>query len=64
MFPEDIWYILPNPHLMFFDRYEIHIQASVHFIDGKLIMFQASSPQEYFKKYIRRNYTYKYFLNK
>ena len=24
---------------MFFDRYEIHIQAFVHFINGRLVMF-------------------------
>ena len=27
MFSEDIWYILPNSHFMFFDRYAIRIQA-------------------------------------
>ena len=37
---------------MLFDRYEIHIQASVHFINGKLIIVQSSSPEEYFEKYI------------
>ena len=30
---------------MFFDRNEIHIQAFVDFINGKLIIFQSSSPQ-------------------
>ena len=35
-----------------FDRYEIHIQAFVDFINGKLIIFQSSSPQNIFKKYI------------
>ena len=39
MFPEDIWYILPTFHFMFFDRYEIHIQVFVHFINGELIIF-------------------------
>jgi len=40
---------LQEIHFMFFDRYEIHIQAFVHFINAKLIMFQSSSPQKYFK---------------
>ena len=30
---------------MLFDRYEIHIQASLYFINRKLIHFQSSSPQ-------------------
>ena len=30
---------LPNLYIMFFDRYEIHIQAFVAFINGKLIIF-------------------------
>ena len=30
---------------MFFDRNKIHIQAFVDFINGKLIIFQSSSPQ-------------------
>ena len=34
---------------MFFDRYEIHIQAFVHFINGKLIIFRSSSSQNYFE---------------
>ena len=33
----------------FFDRYGIHIQAFVDFVNGKLIVFQSSSPQTYFK---------------
>ena len=40
MFPEDIWYILPNFHFMFFDRYEIHIQAFVDFIYANLSFFE------------------------
>ena len=32
-----------------FDRYGIHIQAFVHFLNGKIIIFQSSSPQKYFK---------------
>ena len=32
-----------------FDRYEIHIQGFVHFINRKLSIFQSSSPQTYFK---------------
>ena len=47
MFPEDISYILPNFHFMFFDRYVIHIQAFVDFINGQLIIFRSSSPQNY-----------------
>ena len=49
---------------MFFDRYEIHIQVFVHFINGKLIIFQSSAPQKYFKKYILENIYKKYFLKK
>ena len=37
---------------MFFDRYEIRIQAFADFIHGKLIIFRSSSPQNYFRKYI------------
>ena len=44
---------------MFFDRYEIHIQAFVDFINGKLIICQSSAPQNYFKKYILKKYRYK-----
>ena len=40
---------LPNWYFMFFDRYEIHIQAFLYFINGKLIICQSSSPQNYFK---------------
>ena len=48
---------------MFFDRYEIHIQAFLLFINGKLIIFQSSSPQNYFKTYILKEYMdIKYFL--
>ena len=36
---------------MFVDRYLIHIQAFVDFIDG-IIIFRSSSPQNYFRKYI------------
>ena len=32
---------------MFFDRNEIHIQAFVDFINGKLIIFRSSSPQKH-----------------
>ena len=31
---------------MFFDRYEMHIQAFVHFMNGNSIIFQSSSPQK------------------
>ena len=48
MFPDDIWYVLPNIHLMFFDRDEIHIQAFVDFINGTFIIFRSSSPQNIF----------------
>ena len=40
---------------MFFDRNEIHIQAFVDFINGKLIIFQSSSPQNIFKEIYTRN---------
>ena len=39
-----------------FDRYEIHVQAFVDFINGKSIIFRSSSPQNYFKKYILKQY--------
>ena len=42
---------------MFFDRYEIHIQAFVHFINGKVIIFNP-----HFHKSILRN-IYIYILN-
>ena len=35
----------------FFDRYEIHIQDLVDFINGKLIIFQYSSSQNIFCKF-------------
>ena len=42
---------------MFFDRYEIHIQAFVDFINGKLIIFQSSSPQNIiWEIYIQNNF--------
>ena len=37
---------------MFFDTNKIHIQAFLLFINGKLIIFQSSSPQKHFKKYM------------
>ena len=37
MFSKDIWYILPKTFHEF-DRYEIHIQAFLDFINGKLII--------------------------
>ena len=43
-----LWATPPN----LVDRYEIHIQAFVDFINGKLIICQSSSPQKYFEKYI------------
>ena len=46
---------------MLFDRNEIHIQALVVFSDGKCSICQSSSPQNYFKKYIFKIYTYKLF---
>ena len=45
MFSEDIWYILPNFHSVFFDKYEIHIQVFVDLINGKIMLFRSSSPQ-------------------
>ena len=47
---------------MFFDRYEIHIQAFVDFINGKLIIFQSSSPQNHFEHTYSKIYT-KYIQN-
>ena len=40
---------------MFFDRYEIHIQAFVDFINGKLIIFNSSSPWNYFEHTYSKN---------
>ena len=37
------WFDLANLHFMFFDRNEIHIQAFVDFINGKLIPGDSSS---------------------
>ena len=34
---EENWFDLAQNRFMFFDRYEIHIQAFVDFINGKLI---------------------------
>ena len=48
---------------MFFDRYEIHIQAFVDFINGKLIIFQSSSPQKYFEDIYSKN-IYKIYIQK
>jgi hypothetical protein len=43
---------------MFFDRYEIHIQASLDFIDGKFIIFRSSSSQKLkFPHYLYRKKT-------
>ena len=55
-------------HFMFFDRYEIHIQAFVDFINGKLIIFRSSSPQNYFEDiyiyiYIQKINIYKIYTN-
>ena len=41
----------------FFDTNEIHIQAFVDFIHGKLIIFRSSSPENIFKIYIQKIYT-------
>ena len=38
-----------NVHFMFFDRYEIHIQALGDFIYGKVMVFRSSSSQIYIK---------------
>ena len=52
---------LQEINFMLFDRYEIHIQASVHFINGKLIIFNP-----HLHKIILRNiystFTYKNLL--
>ena len=48
---------------MFFDRYEIHIQTFLLFIDGKLIIVQSASPQQYFEKYILKIYFKKNLKN-
>ena len=42
-----------------FDRYEIPIQAFLFVINGKFIIVRSSSPQNHFKKYISKKYTYK-----
>ena len=43
---------LPHFHFMFFDRYDIHIQAFLCFVNGSFIIFQSAPPRNYFKKYI------------
>ena len=40
---------------MFFDTNEIHIQAFLLFINGKLFIFQSSSPQNYFGDIYSKN---------
>ena len=40
----------PNLYFMFFDRYEIQIQACVLFSNGKCSIFQSSSPQKKMEK--------------
>ena len=39
MFSKDIRYILPDFHFMFIDRYEIHIQVFIDFIQPVFIIF-------------------------
>ena len=45
-----------NVQFMFFDRYENHIQAVVHFIDGKIIIFWSSPPHKIILKYVFKAY--------
>ena len=40
---EENWFDLANLHFMFFDRYEIHIQASGDLFTAKLMSFRSSS---------------------
>ena len=40
---------------MFFDRNEIHIQVGVLFNNGKCIIFNSSSPQNYFQNIYSKN---------
>ena len=47
---------------MFFDRNEIHIQAFVDFINGKLIIFQSSSPQKYFWVNIKKCFSKQWWV--
>ena len=49
---------------MFFDRNEIHIQAFVDFINGKLIIFQSSSPQNVFQEIYTQHIFKKIILQK
>ena len=42
---------------MFFDRYEIHIQAFVHFNNGELIIFNPHLHKNIFQIYIQTLYT-------
>ena len=39
---EENWFDLANLHVMFFDRYEINIQAFVNFIHLKLMVSRSS----------------------
>ena len=43
MFSKDIWYILPNFHFMFLNRYGIHIQDLGDFIKRIVIIFRCPS---------------------
>ena len=43
---------------MFFDRYEIHIQAIVDFINGKCITFRSSSSQNIYIYIIKHEILY------
>ena len=52
--------VLPNSHFKIFDRYEIHIQAFVHFVYGQFIIFRSSSSQNYFQ--LINSFLYKNYL--
>ena len=52
---------LSNVLFMFFDRYEIHIQVFVNFINGKLIIFNHQLHQIIFETYTH-SLDIKYFL--
>ena len=46
---------------MLFDRYEIHIQGSVHFTNGKLIIFQSATPQHILRICTQKKNTNKWY---
>ena len=72
LFSEDILYILQNFHFMLFDRYEIHIEAFLDFINGNFLSFSDPHLHKIISKHIysflyvkkHKNYTQMRYNNK